>query len=129
MKDTLYCFYIKDVPKVLQMAYDMRDAGDYPRFFRNWFDEKISADLIEDGRQSSQILVNDLLELMQGPEKKGNICITHDWNVVLLKKYYLGQRPEEYGHIEFLEGVIIYEWSNSYYITNCQSEAKRLEFS
>ena len=35
---------------------------------------------------------------------------------------------EENEDIEYLEGVVIYKWQNSYYITNHQSEAKMLPF-
>lgn len=99
--DSLYPFYVKNIPKVMQMAYDMVGAGEYPKFFRNWFNGKISADLMVDASHAAQTLLNLLFELLQDPLAHGNICISHDWNLFLLKEYYLGLRPEEYENIEY----------------------------
>ena len=118
-------FINKDDTRALQMSTNM--AGDYPRFFRNWFDGKIPCNLIGDARQASQTLLDYLLELMQEPKEKGNICITHDWHLILIKEYLLGQRPEEFGNIDYLEGVIIYKKKNNYFITNLQNEEKILK--
>lgn len=123
----LYPFYVKDGPKVMQMAYDLVLAGNYPQFFRNWFDGKFPPDVIEDASQAAQRLLNVLLGLIQKPLAKGNICISHDWSLFLLKEYYLGLRPEDTGNIEYLEGVIIYKWKNNYHITHHQSESKLLK--
>lgn len=125
--DGLSPFYVKDVPKVMQMAYEWVIAGNYPKFFRNWFDGEISAVLIEDASQSAQRLLNVLVELLQKPLAQGNICVSHDWNLFLLKEYYLGLKPEVTGNIEFLEGVIIYKWNDNYHITSHQSETRVLK--
>ena len=123
--DVLAPFFVKDIPKIIQIAYELVVAGDYPKFFRNWFDGKISADLIEDASKSSQRLLTSLLDLLQeSSEFAGNICITHDWHLVLLKEYYLGQRAEEYGVIEYLEGVIIYKMNDQYHMINHKSESR-----
>lgn len=125
--DALAPFFVKDISKVMPMAYELALAGNYPKFFRNWFDAKISADLIEDASQSAQRLLKALLNLLNEPsEFAGNICVTHDWHLVLLKEYYLEQRAEDYGNIDYLEGVIVYRWNDNYHILNHQSEAKTL---
>ncbi len=126
--DPLYAFFINDLLKANQMRYDLFDKGDWPRFFRNWFDGKYSTDIIEDAAQAAQTLLNTLLELLQDPLAYGNICISHDINLFLIKEYYLGLRPEDNEFIQFLEGVIIYKQNGGYYITNHQTEAKRLPF-
>lgn len=126
--DGLAAFFVKDISKVMPMVYELVYVGDYLKFFRNWFDGGISTDLIEDASQSAQRLLNALLDMLKEPsEFAGNICITHDWHLILLKEYYLGQRAEEYGNIEYLEGVIIYKWNGSYHIINHQSEARLLK--
>lgn len=126
--EELAAFFVKDFSKIMPMAYELVLAGDYPRFFRNWFEGKISDDLIDDSSQSAQRLLDVLLDLLQRPsEFPGNVCVTHDWHLVLLKEYYLGQRAEEYGSIDYLEGVIIYKLKDDYYIINHQSEAKMLK--
>jgi broad specificity phosphatase PhoE len=126
--DELFPFFVKDMSKIMQMAYKLAVAGDYPKFFRDWFDNNIQADLIEDASQSAQRLLSVLVGLLQKPsEFNGNICTTHDWHLVLLKEYYLGQKAEEHGNIDYLEGIIIYKQDDNYYIINHQSEASLLK--
>ncbi|HEY54417.1 MAG TPA: histidine phosphatase family protein [Caldilineae bacterium] len=124
--DSLYAFFIKDLLKVDGMLYEMLDAGEWAKFFRNWFDGKYVTDIIGNASQAAQTLLNALLELLQGPAAGGNICISHDINLFLIKEYYLGLRPEDNEYIQFLEGVILYEWDGRYYIVNHQTEAKLL---
>ncbi len=125
--DSLYAFFIKDLLKVDGMLYEMLDAGEWAKFFRNWFDGKYATDIIGNASQAAQTLLNALLELLQGPAAAGgNICISHDINLFLIKEYYLGLRPEDNEYIQFLEGVILYEWDGRYYIVNHQTEAKLL---
>jgi len=125
--DHLGAFFVKDISKVMPMAYKLALAGNYPQFFRDWFDGGISADLIDDASRSAQRLLNKLVDLLNEPsEFSGNICVTHDWHLALLKEIYLGQRAEEYGNIDYLEGVIVYQWNDAFYMINYQSEAKKL---
>ena len=128
--DVLYPFFVKDMPKTIHMAYKFVMAGDYPKFFRNWFDGEISSDLLENASQSAQRLLNALLDLLkEQSDIAGNIFVAHDWHLVLLKEFYLGQRAEEYGVIEYLEGVIIYKGDDGYYIIYHDIEAIPLSFS
>jgi len=121
-------FFVKDISKIMPMVYDLVYAGDYLKFFRDWFDGKIPADLIDDASQSAQILLNSLLDLLHNSSDfASSICVTHDWHLVLLKEHYLGQRAEEYGNIDYLEGVIFYQWNDSHYIINHQYEARVLK--
>ena len=126
--DYLAPFFVRDGQKVIQMAYEYVMTGNYPNFYRSWCNGEISAGLIDDASQSAQRLLDTLLNLLQQPSDfTGNICVTHDWHLVLLKEHYLGQRAEDYGNIDFLEGVIIYQWKDNHYIINHQSEARVLK--
>jgi len=127
--DILHPFFVKDMSKIIQMAYKFVIAGDYPAFFRNWFYGKISSELIDDASQSAQRLLDALLNLLKEPsDVVGNICVTHDWHLVLLKEFYLGQRAEDYGTIDYLEGVIFYEKDGGYHVTNYQDQPMLLRF-
>ena len=120
--------FVKDGPKVGQMVLKIIDAGEYPNtFIRNWFDGKISTDIMAEASQSASSLLKALLDLLQETTTSGNICISHDWHLYLLKEYYLGLRVEETGPIAYLEGVIIYKWHADYCITHHQSDAKLLK--
>jgi hypothetical protein len=96
--DPLYVFFVNDLSKLNQIAYKMIGEDEWPQFVRNWFDGKISTELI-----------------------------SHDWNLFLIKEFYLGLKPEDNEYIQFLEGVIIYEMHDAFYIINHQSEAKMLK--
>ncbi|UCC54000.1 MAG: hypothetical protein JSV68_08510, partial [Anaerolineaceae bacterium] len=124
----LYVFFVNDLSKLNQIAYKMIGEDEWPQFVRNWFDGKISTELIDDAAQAAQTLLNSLLELLQEPSAYGgNICISHDWNLFLIKEFYLRLKPEDNEYIQFLEGVIIYEMHDAFYIINHQSEAKMLK--
>ena len=127
--DVLYAFFIKDLLKADQLLYAMMEAGEWSDFFRNWFDGEYSPELMEAGPQAAQTLMEALLGLLQGSSEGGNICISHDINLFLIKEYYLGLKPEDHEYIQFMEGVIIYEWDDDYYIVNHQTDAKIVPFS
>ena len=124
--ETLSVFYFKDVLKVVEFAFELIKMGNYPTFFRNWFDGKIP-DLMADSKQSAQTLIKTLLDILEEPGAYGNICISHDMSLFLIKEYYLGIKAEESVNIEYLEGVFIYEWNGTYYISQYQSEAQSLK--
>lgn len=126
--DSLYPYFVKDMSKIIQIAYKFVIAGEYPKFFRSWFEGNISSELIDDASRSAQSLMGVLLTMLQDPTVDGDsVCITHDWNLVLLREFYLGQKAEEYGVIDYLEGVIIYEKDGGYYVANYQDQAVSLK--
>jgi broad specificity phosphatase PhoE len=126
--DALYAFYVRDFQKLNQINYDMDNKGEWARFFRNWFEGKYSPNLVDSPSQSAQTMLNALVDLL-GEPMVGNICISHDWNLFLIKEYFLGLRPEDNEYIQYLEGVIIYEQNGGYYITNHQAEVTKLDTS
>lgn len=126
--DALYVFYARDLPKLTQISYYMGDNGQWARFLRNWFEGQYSPDLAEHAAMSAQALLNALVGLLQEPAI-GNICISHDWNLFLIKEFFLGLRPEDNDYIQYLEGVVIYRFNDNYYIVNHQSEAMKLPVS
>lgn len=123
--DALYVSYVNDLPTLGQIAYGMYGDGEWRQFLRNWFDGKYSPELANNPDQSAQAMLDALISLLQEPGV-GNICISHDWNLFLIKEYFLGLRHEENGYIQYLEGVIIYKKNGSYFISNHQTDAKRL---
>jgi broad specificity phosphatase PhoE len=125
--DALYFFYVRDI-KVDHILYDMFEKGEWAQFFRNWFEGEYTPEFMDEGDQAARTLVEALLGLLQDSPEGGNICISHDNSLFLIKEYYLGLRPEDYEYIQFLEGVILYEWDGAYYIANHQTAAKRLPF-
>jgi broad specificity phosphatase PhoE len=124
--ERLYAFYIHDLRAADGILYEMFDRGEWAQFFRNWFDGKYPAEIIGDARPAAEILLKALQDLLQQPTPGGNICVSHDINLFLIKEYYLGLRPEDHEYIQFLEGVIVYERDGEQYIVNHQTGAKKL---
>ena len=122
----LYAFYIHDLLTTDRILYEMLDRGEWAQFFRNWFDGKYPVEIIGDARQAAETLLNALQDLLRQSPPGGNICVSHDINLFLIKEYYLGLRPEDHEYIQFLEGVIVYERDGERYIVNHQTGAKKL---
>jgi broad specificity phosphatase PhoE len=106
--DVLYVFYVRDLPKLGSIYFDMARGENWPNFFRNWSEGVYSPDLAEEPAQSAQTILNAFVDLLQEPGV-GNICISHDWNLFLIKEQLLGLRPEDHEYIQYLEGVVIYK--------------------
>jgi len=126
--DALFAFFVRDVERADGLLYETFGQGDPYRFFRDWFDGNYPPEMIDDAAQAARAQLDALLPLLQGPPA-GNICVSHDINLFLIKNYYLGLRPEDHEYIQFLEGVVIYEQDGEYYIVNHQAGAKKLPLS
>jgi broad specificity phosphatase PhoE len=75
-----------------------------PRFIRHWFDGKIPADVFMPRRQAARAQL-DAIERHLEPESLA-ICVTHDWNIALLKEDLLALTPER-GWPNFLDGIVV----------------------
>jgi hypothetical protein len=99
--------------------------GQWTRFLRNWFEGQYSPDLADHAAKSAQALLNALVGLLQEPAI-GNICISHDWNLFLIKEFFLGLRPEDNDYIQYLEGIVIYKFNDNYYIGSNDPQVDRI---
>ncbi len=125
-RDDLFAFFVRDVARADGLLYEALGAGEPFSFFRNWFDGVYPPDIIDDAAQAARAQMNVLLGLLQQDPPAANICVSHDINLFLIKQYYLDLRPEDHEYIQFLEGVVVYEWRSAYYIVNHQAAARRL---
>ncbi len=117
-------FYIND----FQKAIDLIIKQDTPTFIRNWIDGKISTDIIQDAKKTAEKMFACMVDrLKQTRENSIDIFISHDWNMYLIKEFGLGLAHEEYGLIEYLEGVVVYTKNGEMYIANHQTEPKRVK--
>ena len=123
--DALNVFYLRNFPKLFTIYNEMHKNGTRGKFFRNWYEGHYSPNLVDDPVQTTRRMMKALVALLQG-SATGNICISHDWNLFLIKEFYLGIRPEDHDYIQYLEGVVIYEQNGRYYITNHQTKAKQI---
>ena len=124
--EKLYAFYIRDLRATDGILYEMFGRNEWAQFFRNWFEGKYPPEIIDDAREAAETLLKALVDLIRQPTAGGNICVSHDINLFLIKEYYLGLRPEDHEYIQFLEGVIVYEKDGDAYIVNHQTAARKL---
>ena len=114
-KQALLGPYLKDWKNISLLNEEMG----LEKFLRYWFDGKVSKSLIDpikEGALSQRDAFVDLLtapclstaEASSNQIKKVYVCVTHDWNVMLVREYYLKIRHEEAGWLDFLDGIVSY---------------------
>jgi broad specificity phosphatase PhoE len=104
-------FYILDQMKMFRA---MTSAGaDGRSFLRDWFDGGLAPDIMIPPRVSAAVMVRLLLAKLEQQSTREqptlDLCISHDISIFLLKDQVLGLRHEQYGEIEFLDGVALFE--------------------
>ena len=122
--DDLGPFYIIDSPTVFRMT---AEAGS-SRFLRQWFSGEIAPEIMMPAPQAADILLRAMLAAFrENHDELPALCISHDWNIFLLKDYYLGLPHEEFGDVHFLEGMLLYERQRELYLAHHHGEAKQID--
>jgi len=117
-------FYAKNPAEILKTFIESGSSN----FVRAWLDGDYSSEIIDDPEDSARKMVKFATEqLEQTIENHIDICVTHDWNLYLIKEVFLGLKHEEAGKIEYLEGVVLYKNKNDVFITNHQIESSPLK--
>ncbi len=115
-------FYVRKPFEIFKSFKDMQ-----PDFIRFWFSGNISSESIDTSETAAKQIAQILIEKLDGkPENCVNISVTHDWSIYLLKEYYLGLKHEEFGKVEYLEGLAFYKENGKVYVVNHQSDPKEL---
>jgi len=109
---TLSPFYVRSVQKLFELIGKPGDTD----FISKWFKGEISTELIDNPEEASKKIVKSLVEKTNN--NNINICISHDWNLFLVKEFFLKQVYKDNRNVEFLEGVLVYEKDGSFFITN-----------
>ncbi|MCP4723344.1 MAG: histidine phosphatase family protein [Desulfobacteraceae bacterium] len=119
--DYLAPFYIKDIEKAIHLV--QTQGSDL--YIRNWFDNKIDDDIMENPEKTSAILseyMTNRLKQLNGSEIA--VCVSHDWNIFPLKEFKLGLAHETKGDVGYLDGVVFYEDGGQYFVTSFQSDPR-----
>lgn len=75
-------------------------------FMRSWFDGKFSPEWILPTPQAADMVLGSILEGLAGSDdRRLDVHVSHDWELVLLREELLGVRYEDAGWIEYLEGI------------------------
>ena len=117
-------FYVNDFEKIIETILALEVAV----FIRNWIDGKFSPDILMDaGEVADRMFCGAIRGLTEKGENRIDVLVTHDWNMYLLKEFGLGLRHEEYGEVDYLEGVILFDKEGEIYMTHHQTGLKRLD--
>lgn len=114
-------FYVVDIKELLKIIM----VQETELFIRNWLDGKIPPSAIVEAKESAERMftfMENQLGTQQGPMI--DICVTHDWNIYILKEIGLGMPHETYGKIEYLEGIVLFKDGEDTFITHSLSEPK-----
>lgn len=87
-------------------------------FFRSWFNGELT-DIMADAEESASKLTAFLVGRLKGTRGgQLNFCVSHDWNLYLLREICLHQRQEEHGPAMFLESIAVFERDGRPYMVN-----------
>ncbi len=112
---TLSPFYVRSAQKLFKLIGKPGDTG----FISKWFKGEISTELIDNPEEAAKKIVESLVEKTKKSINNSiNISISHDWNLFLVKEFFLKQRYEDHRNVEYLEGVLVYEKDDNLFITN-----------
>jgi len=116
--DMLAPFYAKDTQKII---HHIKKDGN-KKFLRNWFNNRIDENIMENPERTSDLLTEFMIEQIKNlTENQIAICVSHDWNIFPLKEFKLGLKHETAGDVGYLDGIIFFEKENQYYITSYQA--------
>ena len=116
-------FYVKDMPKSLELLSRLKT----PAFLRAWFNNEIDESIMENPHQTTRIITDFLKErLTRLNTGEIAICISHDWSLFPLKEFKLNQPHETWGTIGFMEAVAVYEKNDRSFMAGCQGEPVQL---
>ena len=73
-------------------------------FVRAWFDGDIDADVIDPSDIVAGRQIAALVEVLQ--QHSFVVAVSHDWNIAAVREHALGQRFEDHGWPQFLDGVV-----------------------
>jgi len=119
-------FYAKNPAEILKAFVEGGSLG----FVRRWLNGEFPSELIANPESSAKKIVGFAKEkLTESLEDHIDIFVSHDWNLYLVKEILLGLKHEDYGKVEYMEGVVLYSQNGDIYITHHQAEPRKLELN
>ncbi len=98
-------FYLNDIPA----AIGRQEKVGHDHYLRMWFNEELPVSEIIAPQQCAREIVLAMEKIVAGLQhKEVALAVTHDWNIFPLKEFFLAQTHEEYGHIGYLEAVVLF---------------------
>ncbi len=79
----------------------------HTRFIRKWFNNELPTSLIMSLPEAAQIQLNILVNQLRS-YSHSTINVTHDWNIMIMREYFLHLRHEDIGDPDYLDGVFAF---------------------
>ena len=101
--DALGIDYIRDLAEAGRLTVQ---HGEH--FVRLWFEGRVPPQVIDPVPQLAAMKLAFLRERLAEPAAEPgtlDLHVSHDWNIILLREYFVGVRHEDAGWLTFLDGV------------------------
>ncbi|HNW29060.1 MAG TPA: histidine phosphatase family protein [Spirochaetota bacterium] len=76
----------------------------HARFIRKWFNNELPASLIMSLPEAARIQLKILIHQLH-TGSNSTINVTHDWNIMIMREYFLHLRHEDIGDPDYLDGL------------------------
>ncbi len=76
----------------------------HSRFIRKWFDNELPSSLIMSLHEAAHIQLKVLINQLRSGSLS-TINVTHDWNIMIMREYFLHLRHEDIGDPDYLDGL------------------------
>lgn len=116
-------FYVKDIQKAMDLVNQIKSQ----RFLRQWFDNQMSEEMMEDPVKTADKICGFMVDRLNALETDQiAICVSHDWNIFPIKEFKMNLRLEESGDVGYLDSVVFFENNHHCYLASYQTDPVRL---
>jgi hypothetical protein len=107
---TLSPFYVRDPLRLFEEYISQ------PDFLTGWFSRGIPPEVITPPEQVATTMMTFWEKRLSDSRcsDQVDVCVTHDWNLFVLRWYLLGVFPDPREKIDYLEGLIVVRDENDY---------------
>ena len=87
-------------------------------FLPVWFSRKVPADIIDPPEMVAKTMMGFWKKRLvdDNVDNQIDICITHDWNLYVLRWYFLEISPGNGEKVDYLDGLIVFKDKEDYYV-------------
>lgn len=120
--NTIAPFYVLDLQKLIEIMVKQETFI----FIRNWIDGYIPETIMLNAKEAANSMFSYILQRFNEiPENAIDIFVSHDWNMYLLKELGVGLAHEQFGKIEYLEGLVFFMKDQTMFIAHHQTQPQR----
>jgi broad specificity phosphatase PhoE len=124
VNEVLAPFYLNDIEQIIRLLKE-RGPNNY---LRDWFDHRIDESIMGNPVTATTTITRFMLNCIDGlADNEIALCVSHDWNIFLLKEFALGLSHEEAGDVGYLDGVVFYENNGQAFVTSYQTDPQPVE--